>query len=929
MDYSGGITLLKISCLLSLPQRLTELCNSISHSQTERDVGVTPFPTEIARGEYSGMATATFAPQSNGVGPPTDPVEREAWEISQYEKIIEIRDQVFAGTHPRLKLLYPDTIKDDDPDDDELLVNVQPPPPSQKSGSIAQSVQGNQNLSATVQNSRLPPRPPPSTHAYSAHTSTVAPTVGTGASGINPIFLTKSDVLLRAETQQKRQRIERALADQVKEQQRLFKQKAIDKDDLPDFDANDVFRKAHELVKPIKYADLRGANGNASASDSFDENTFYSSQMNDSTPESIDKVEPSRKTTSTQNCNFYIRGDKCPYGEQCTYAHDPTIRRGFRGPKSQLEDTIRNRADTQAPSGPRNMGQQQTAIPDSAPKQASQADRITELEAQLQALKSSQAVKPAGLSNINRRNAEEAREAQEEESVYSPPDAVPPKPSEVALGKRKEVRQQQQRRISAQMEGSLREFPHREAAVGSPLINEGRVVRNHITSPVAPQPARVSPLAVAKAPQISQGQRQQRQTNDFFREPANGTSPAQNLQRQQQASNPKKRRRGRESGEQVRNVVPRREPLSPEVRIKEEPISSPPFADPTEAWQSRLRIEDRGTIYVDEPSPRYQNQERVTYRPRVIDRPAPRYALENYRDPHPSMYEPDLRRVVSTRQAQASMAGNERYPSPQPLPARSSSQVYIPRQEQEVPRQYRSSIQPEAANYLERDLPPSPRFREVPMVMAPPPRRIVVDQHGNQFYEQEVAPMPQPRQPSAVPFVRQGPPERSFQSPGLHHSVARMPQAFDDESRYIRRGPTPPPPRYVEYVSPTHTRAPMNRDVDMFYGSEIQNRRADEARMVEHPPSHASGAYEEMRPVEGMIRVSSVRPIGHHYEGGPERASRVQSVRPEGRRVVSLGGEMVPQGSRHMSVRPEEGYVRPVEYVQPRMQYYSGPEGRG
>lgn len=933
------------------------------------------------------MASAAVAPPSNGVGPPTDPVEREAWEISQYEKIIEIRDQVFAGIHPRLKLLYPDIMKDDE-SDEESVIDMRPAQTPQKPGSIAQSAQASQNVFATAKNSHLPPRPPPSTHANPAYSPANAPTPGASASGIDPIFLTKSDVLLKAETQQKRQRIERVLADQVKdqikEQQRLSKQKAIDKDDFPDFDVNEVLRKAQELVKPIKYADLRSANGNASASDSFDENTFYSSQMNDSTPETAaDKPEPTRKTNLTHNCKFYIRGDKCPYGEQCIYAHDPSKIQAGQGQKSQPEASSRNRADIQAPSalqkaastqpckyhthgekcpygdqciythdtatkrgaqpkksqpelatrnnadaqaisGPQTTGQQQTSISDNAMRQTSQAERIAELEAQLRALKSEQTGKSAAPSKIN---TGDAQGAHEEEPVYSPPDAVPPKPSEVALGKRRDVGQQH-RKAAVQVEGSSREYPRREDAVQSPAFNEGRVVRNHITSPVAPQPARVSPLATAKAPPIPQGQRQQRLNNSVLREPATGTIAVQDSPGQPQVSNPRKRRRERESGEKVRNVIARREPVSPEIRIKEEPVSPPPFTELAETWQPRRQVEDRGPIYVEEVSPRYQDQEDAVYRPRAIDRLAPRYALEDYREPQASTYEPDLRRVVGTRQARASLAGNERYPSPQPPPVRAVSQVYVPRQEQEMPRHYRPSIQPEAAPYVEHEFPSSPRYREASSMMAPPPRRIVVDQHGNQFYEQEVAPMPRARQSSAMPVLHPGPADRSFQSPAPRHSFAMIPQPVEDESRYIRRGASPAQPRYVEYMSPSQTRAPMNRDVEMFYGSDVQPRRADGARIIEYP--HAHGArYEGIRPTEDINRVPSVRPVGHQYQSGLERVSRMQSVLPEGRRVVSLGGDVIPQGARHMSVRPEEGYVRPVQYAQPRIQYYSGSDGRG
>lgn len=914
MDYYGGIPALpKISCFLSLPPWITKLVTS--HPSTGVEVDTATDHHSIDTGQLS-MAAAAVAHQSNGVGPPTDPAEREAWEISQYEKIVQIRDQVFAGTHPRLKLLFPV-----DPETGEALstVNSQPSTNLHNSGSITQSVQPSQSLQPSAEQSRLP-LPPRLPNALSKSPSNVL--VAVGASDIDPIFLTKSDVLLRAEIQQKRQRIERILADQVKEKQASSKQRHNDQDDLPDLDVTEILRKAHELVKPVKFADISGANGNASASDSFDENTFYSSQMNDSTPETTDKHEPSRNPTTFQNCNYFLRGEKCPYGDKCTYAHNPAARPAPPAQKPHVQRSDKN-TDPHTPSNGRAIAPQATTNHPPAPETVSNAERIAQLEAQLQELKSQGSSNAAGPSQINTRKAQEA---QEEESAYSPPDAVPPKAIEILPARRKDAGQQHPR-SSIQSRAAPREYPRYDNVAQSPSIGEGHVVRNHITSPVAPQPARVSPLAVARAPPMSQGKRQQRQINDSFREPANGTTPVQTSQTPRQATNPKKRKKARESGELTRNVIPRREPPSPEIRVKEEPTSPPPFVQSAERWEARPLQEAREPIYVDEVSPRYREQGTVVYRSNVIDRPAPRYVLDEYREAPPPRHEPDLRRVVSTRQMRPSMIDTERYSSPQP-PPRAASQVYIPRQEHEVSRQYRSSVQPEPAQYLDYDQDVSPRTREVPSMMAPPPRRIVVDQYGNQFYEQEVAPMPRPRQSSMVPIIRQGPPDRSFQSPAPRHSVARIPQAVENvgETRYIRQ--PSPPPQYIEYVSPARARPPLNRDADSYYGHEVQPRRGDEVRVIEYPPQNANGRYEEVRPMDGVTRGSSVRPVGHHYENGTERVSRVQSVRPEAHRVISYGGEMFPQTTRHVSIRPDEAYARPMDYGQPRIQYYSGPDGR-
>ncbi|KAI4201570.1 MAG: hypothetical protein LQ350_003185 [Teloschistes chrysophthalmus] len=885
------------------------------------------------------MATAVVTPQSNGFSP-ADPVEQqEAWELAQNEKIIQIRDQVFAGTHPRLKLLAP-------------LPSVKHSQPSSTPRNVGNdSHDSPSNLGRGLH--------PPSLSNLQSRTSPNPAPVASSASGIDPIFLTKSDVLVRAETQQRRQRIERVLADQVKERQASSKQRSFDHEDLPGFDVTEALRKAQELVKPVKFSEISGANGNASASDSFDENTFYSSQMNDSTPEAVDKSDQPVAASAKQDCKFFLRGENCPYGDQCTYAHDASKRRSTRGPIAQVQNVNQNEADSQTLSDVIRDHQQQHSLNQTA--SISQAERIAQLEAQLMALQGKQ----SGPNNNTFRppvlDTRIAQEAQEEESIYSPPDAFPPKSTDVSSTRQRDRvfqcrrcsekfpsnsklhhhvaalhtrlngdntpetpismrTRQQQRRIPAHGEAPDREYPGRENRVRSPIFNEGRIVRNQITSPVAPQPARVSPLAVSRIPPIPQHERLVNEDDSPFE---NGTRSEKG-----QPSNPKKRRRVPEPGEKVRNVIPRREPPSPEIRIKEEPMSPAPLTEPIDRWEARGR-QDRGPVYLDEVSPRYHDQERIIHRPGIIDRPSARYVLDGYPPAPASVHEPDLRRIVSTRQARAPVVGSERYSSPQ-LPQRAASHVYIPRQEAEPPRQYRQSIQPEVMPYMDRDVAASPRPHEVPTMMAPPPRRIVVDQYGNRFYEQEIMPMPRPRQQSLAAYAR--PTEysdQSFQAPASRPSIVRIPQAIEDgrESNYIPNGPPSPPGRYIEYLSPAHHRQPVERGPELFYGSNAPIRRDEGVRMIEYP-HHTSGRYEEMRPAEGIARMSSVRPVSHQYEGGPERVSRVQSVHPEGRRVVSLGSEMVPSGTRHMSVRPDDAYARTIEYAPTRSQYYPGHDSR-
>jgi hypothetical protein len=96
------------------------------------------------------------------------------------------------------------------------------------------------------------------------------------SSGIDPILLTKSDQLIKAELQLKRQQIERALNDQVDRRIRYG-----DKDNNSEearHDCEDIFRKAQELVKPV--SGFQAVATNSEENESFDENSYYSSKAN-------------------------------------------------------------------------------------------------------------------------------------------------------------------------------------------------------------------------------------------------------------------------------------------------------------------------------------------------------------------------------------------------------------------------------------------------------------------------------------------------------------------------------------------------------------------------------------------------------------------------------------------------------------------------
>ncbi|EWG45316.1 hypothetical protein FVEG_06143 [Fusarium verticillioides 7600] len=178
--------------------------------------------------------------------------EKERHQIEQYEKIVRFSTTVLSGKHPTIKVpsnFIPST-----------QTSIHP---------IDTSTQdGTPNVSAT-DNSKP---------------------YGSGSTEINPIFLEKSEDLVKAELKLQRQRLERALRDEV-DQRRVTAKTVAQGEPVVEFDLNEVLTKALTLVESNAGPETTTAAAAAdatnidNASDSFDDNTFYSSQHN--TPSSV------------------------------------------------------------------------------------------------------------------------------------------------------------------------------------------------------------------------------------------------------------------------------------------------------------------------------------------------------------------------------------------------------------------------------------------------------------------------------------------------------------------------------------------------------------------------------------------------------------------------------------------------------------------
>ncbi|KAG9259255.1 uncharacterized protein F5Z01DRAFT_33103 [Emericellopsis atlantica] len=211
-------------------------------------------------------------PLLNGTGHhrPAEASGNELSTIQQLEKILQFRDTVVSGHHPTIKL----------PPGVAPLAQSSPSSKLQdESLNRERSANNQQSYSANAAAVVAPPTASPSGLASRR-------VYGLGSTEINPILLQKSDELIRAEFQAQRARLERAIKEEAEQQRRAKQEKPEPYNDL---NLSEVLAKALTLVQAQapenSLLDDEGLTANEEvASDSFDNETFYSSRHD--TPES-------------------------------------------------------------------------------------------------------------------------------------------------------------------------------------------------------------------------------------------------------------------------------------------------------------------------------------------------------------------------------------------------------------------------------------------------------------------------------------------------------------------------------------------------------------------------------------------------------------------------------------------------------------------
>ncbi|KAK5954614.1 hypothetical protein OHC33_004336 [Knufia fluminis] len=771
--------------------------------------------------------TTTTTAVVNGILPSAqDAVD----EIAEFEKILKLRDEIFAGNHPRLTVPT-HALRKVSPASTQLSSHSSAPVQAQQSSQLQLP-----GLSLTEETER-----PKSTQ----------PQPATTPSGINPVLLTKSDDLIRAETVLQRQRLEKQLRDQFEQKRLDFRKRPAPNEARPDFDISALLAKALDIVKPISLS--KEQSDKEEENDSFDENSFYSSRAPDSTPD---------------------RGARSSSDE---------------GVEEEVPANGPATATTQAPNGPRRPSSRTGVHPTAASK-------------------------PAAPTNASHRNDANAMDVddEDEEGEYSPPE-----PEQYATQNgtsshaASDPRSRQMRRYS-----DLDQNGKRPA---SPEQNM-RIVRNHITSPIAPQPSRVSPLALTKDSLVSQGR--QYQTG---RQRGRADSPSQSpepvsVRNKRRKIERKAEKRGRRG-------------------IKQENISPPPFHDIQPLGIAKLPEQDNQPIIIDEPpqpqeiryapAPRYIDspQRPMSRQPEVIPISEPRVMSRATMRPRDDQ---DLRRVASMHNMRVEQPREYvEYATPTRQRATSYMRVDSPMREvggygseNEPPLQEIRVVRTPAPEYREV-YQPEPEVRYIPEPMPPPPReRIVVDQYGRRFREivQERAPATPQRASSYLP-PQEAPRYYENYAPSRAASVMV-------EERPQPRYEEMPPPRAVRQVVEQPGQQAMPSPREAYEPSS--GGRSGSVAVFERPaqPSRQVVYADHPGDFRPPVRMASVRPPPSQYEEQPSMQimPRAASVRPgrEGSVFIddraNVRREYLPEQPRYRVMEPE-----PQMQAQPR---YVDAQGR-
>ncbi|KAF1942270.1 hypothetical protein EJ02DRAFT_454467 [Clathrospora elynae] len=399
--------------------------------------------------------------------------------------------------------------------------------------------------------------------------------------------------------------------------------------------------------------------------------------------------------------------------------------------------------------------------------------------------------------------------------------------------------------------------------------------------------------------------------------------------------NPRKRRREEKRDEKKRQQqqTNKRVVRSPEPYIKEEPQSPPPFSAYPDSQPSKRRalqpiqheVEVLSAPEGARMQPVYYRDQESAARPfREFDEPSSPTVI---RVPHRKSQreDQDLRRVASLQYARrpySPSGGAEMYAAPEPRQVRAASHAFADRSEPPIYREASARLSAAPRYVRERSRSPIHEYisrPQSPMMMAPPPRRIVVDQYGNKYYA-----APVDARESMAPPIRRMEVDPYYERAVTREPTMRAParnELYEEEA--VQMMP-PPPRRYVEASEPEMLESPAyrprevsRRPLDMEYRPVQQYEEMGPPR--EYAPSRAYSMRPEVvrREVpEGYVRHESIQPTAVRVSQPRYREVSVVRQEPfDERRYISA-----PQSRRYVEEGPVE--VAPEQYAgEPRRVY--------
>ncbi|KIL92781.1 hypothetical protein FAVG1_03961 [Fusarium avenaceum] len=788
--------------------------------------------------------------------------ESQRYRIQQYEKIVRFQAAVLSGGHPTIKLSS-NQIASAQSLDHPIDISTSNGVPNHQADRLPYSTAKEQNADATA--------------TVSSSNAKNSKPYGTGSTEINPIFLEKSDDLVKAELQLQRQRLERALRDEV-DQRRVTSKSVAQGEPVLDFDLNQVLSKALTLVQssagPGTTSPAADATNLDNASDSFDDNTFYSSQHNTPSP-----VLTSRVRNESEEARVPDTEPQPPMNH-----HNVAISR----PRPTDPEPIH--LDPYKPNIPRPQQGSSNGATFAGPSSINTISRqgqVPGLSAYNEGKAISGQVVGAGQNPIN-------LELERRQGDYGSAARQPPRENYV---------------------DSRPPSPLMRARDRSPQNAQGSPLRNVRRQPLAAEATSTSSTGTPA------------QVAALRNEPIAVTSPESSPQGGRVSDKRKAKKKKRKADKQA-----------PEAEstpyIKAEPRSPSPMNAP-----SYIRPNKRQRYTQQQPDdPGY---EEVRYEPHLGHYPPEPLQHRQERDSRlPISYERvgfSSQRAASTTVPGSTIYrreyADEPYASNRPYAIEQSPLIPAHPQRQSVGGTGSSQVRPNDG-YQRPSWPYSGAHEASPATFRsegdvfmtphrPAPTRIIVDAFGREYIE---PPRPTIIRQSAAPPARSGEPEIVYE-----RAPPRKPQGMETYEEggavYRRRSPSYMPRRVVtqpEYISQdyrdqrTHehsTRAlgPSGEFIEVMAPPE-RRRMEDGAReYITRPTS--------VRPME-PIRYEVARDYGQVQSVRPEPPVRqyATSVHPENRREAAQ-----PYGREYGALTAEQGGVRQEYSTRPVERYYNQP----